>query len=239
MQYSTLTLAALSIVGVVAQYGNSAPAATSAAVGDVSSTVSAATSASTAATAAGVQVHVVQVGSNNGSLVYSPNNVVAAVGDMVQFQFGPANHTVTQSTFDAPCTPIKTVAGIFSGFMPVKATDTEIPTYSILVNNTTPIWLYCSQAKHCQKGMVMVINENVAANASRSLAGYASLASQATSGAAPVAPADGTASSVAASSAPSATSSSTKAPGTNAASSVKVGSGLGLAGVLAAGFMLL
>jgi len=33
-------------------------------------------------------VHVVQVGSN-GSLTFSPNNVIAAVGDLVQFQFNP------------------------------------------------------------------------------------------------------------------------------------------------------
>lgn len=80
----------------------------------------------------------------------------------MQFQFAPKNHTVTQSTFDAPCQPISlhtNQTGVFSGFMPVGATDATIPTYTIMVNNTTPMWLYCSQAKHCQAGMVMVINE--------------------------------------------------------------------------------
>jgi plastocyanin len=98
----------------------------------------------------------------NGSKTYSPSDIKANVGDMVQFQFAPANHTVTQSTFDNPCTPIsnimKNVTGIYSGFMPVKATDTTTPTYTIMVNSTTPMWLYCSQASHCQAGMVMVIN---------------------------------------------------------------------------------
>lgn len=109
-----------------------------------------------------VTVHVVTVGSMNGSLSYSPNNVVAAKGDMVQFQFMPANHTVTQSTFDAPCEPINmhsNITGVYSGFMPVAMDAQTIPTYTILINNTKPMWMYCSQGKHCQKGMVMVINE--------------------------------------------------------------------------------
>jgi plastocyanin len=112
--------------------------------------------------AQGVTVHVVKVGSANGSLAFSPNNLVVPVGDMVQFQFAPANHTVTQSTFDQPCQPIalhSNVTGVFSGFMPVTAASTTTPTYTIMVNNTTPMWLYCSQGKHCQAGMTMVINE--------------------------------------------------------------------------------
>jgi plastocyanin len=44
---------------------------------------------STMAASMGMEtVHVVQVGSN-GSLTFSPNNVIAAVGDLVQFQFNP------------------------------------------------------------------------------------------------------------------------------------------------------
>jgi len=33
--------------------------------------------------------HVVQVGGPNGSLTFSPSNVVAQPGDLVQFQFHP------------------------------------------------------------------------------------------------------------------------------------------------------
>lgn len=122
------------------------------------------TSSSTASTSTGqVKVHVVKVGNANGTLAYSPNNVKANVGDMVQFQFAPNNHTVTQSTFAQPCQPIAMnmpgTTGFYSGFMPVSASSTTTPTYTIMVNNTTPIWLYCSQGKHCQNGMVMVINE--------------------------------------------------------------------------------
>jgi plastocyanin len=111
-----------------------------------------------------VTVHVVKVGNANGSLTFSPNDMTAKAGEMVQFQFAPNNHTVTQSTFDQPCQPISknsNVTGIFSGFMPVSASSTTTPTYTIMINNTNPLWLYCSQGKHCQNGMSMVINAYV------------------------------------------------------------------------------
>ncbi|PBP18548.1 Cupredoxin [Diplocarpon rosae] len=151
MQFTTFTLSALSIGSALAQ--------------------------------GGVTVHVVRVGSMNGSLEYFPNTIKAAVGDMVQFQFAPNNHTVTQSSFDSPCEPIgatSNVAGIYSGFMPVSASSTTTPTYTVMIKDTTPMWLYCSQGKHCQEGMTMVINENTAANSTRTLAKYQELAKTAT-----------------------------------------------------------
>lgn len=111
------------------------------------------------------KVQVVTVSTTNNSLVYSPSAITAAAGDMVQFQFVAGNHTVTQSTFDSPCAPINSVmsnvTGFHSGYMPVAASSAagQIPTYTIQVNNTTPIWVYCAQGRHCQSGMVMVINE--------------------------------------------------------------------------------
>jgi plastocyanin len=64
-------------------------------------------------------VHTVQVGPG-GRFVYDPEELTAAVGDKVEFFFHPLNHTVTKSTFDAPCVPTENNA-IFSGFMPVAA----------------------------------------------------------------------------------------------------------------------
>nr|ARK07238.1 putative secreted effector protein CSEP008 [Podosphaera xanthii] len=147
-----------------------------------------------------VTVHVVKVGSADNALTYSPNKVKAAVGDMVQFQFVSGNHTVTQSTFENPCEPMAKTAfsnatGIFSGYMPIIPTSAAtgspamMPTYTIMINNTTPIWIYCSQAKHCQKGMTMVINEN-AANPAKSLENYVALAAKAAGPAAPATPAE-------------------------------------------------
>jgi len=134
-------------------------------------------------------VHIVSVGSSNGTTQYFPNNVVADIGDAVQFQYRAGNHTITQSTFDQPCQPIANnspnVTGFFSGFMAVAKGDSTVPTYTIMITNKTPIWVYCSQAKHCQAGMNLVINENTAANASRSLEAYTAAAALATANLAP------------------------------------------------------
>lgn len=49
----------------------------------------------------------------------------------------------------------------FSGYMPTNATDLAAGkqlTYTIRVMDTQPIWFYCSQATHCQGGMVGAIN---------------------------------------------------------------------------------
>lgn len=56
----------------------------------LTATSSAAGSASTgglSAVAGMVNTHIVQVGGPNGSLAFYPNNVKAAPGDLVQFQF--------------------------------------------------------------------------------------------------------------------------------------------------------
>jgi len=139
------------------------------------------------AVASAQTVHVVSVGSANNStqLTFSPDNVKANTGDMIQFQFRSGNHTVTQSTFDQPCMPISMFTnntGIWSGFQPVKASEAQgtIPTYTIMINNTNPLWFYCSQGKHCQNGMVMVVNENTAKNSTRSLENFKALAKSAT-----------------------------------------------------------
>ncbi|KAL6804644.1 hypothetical protein GGI42DRAFT_299191 [Trichoderma sp. SZMC 28013] len=148
-----------------------------------------------AAIAQAVDVQVVSVGQNpmagmagQPALKYYPDNIKAAAGSMVQFQFWAGNHTVTQSDFDHPCTPISqvnsSVAGIWSSFMPVAAgaDKKEIPVFTVMINDTKPIWIFCSQAKHCSAGMSMVINENTSANSTRSLANYRTAASTAQSG---------------------------------------------------------
>ncbi|TDZ25277.1 Extracellular serine-rich protein [Colletotrichum sidae] len=132
-----------------------------------------------AAVAQAVDVQVVSVASTNNTLKFFPDKINAPVGSMVQFQFRGGNHSVVQSTFDNPCIPISNVntsaKGIYSGYQPVQASSSkgQIPVFTIQVNSSTPMWLYCSQGKHCQNGMVMVINENSKANASRTLENYA------------------------------------------------------------------
>jgi len=120
-----------------------------------SSTTSASSSTSTSAD------HKVTVGGPNG-LVYTPSNITANPGDTVTFQFMATNHTATQSSFAVPCgklalTSTSGQVGFDSGFMPPGASSTP-PTFTIQVNDTKPIWVYCRQSGHCGKGMVFSVN---------------------------------------------------------------------------------
>jgi len=109
------------------------------------------------------QHHHVVVGPN-AQLVYDPPYINADVGDKVTFSFRQKNHTVTQSSFPSPCSPLLgpdgvTHIGFSSGFNPVGANVTsDFPTVSLTVLTTDPIWIYCQQTGHCQQGMVFAVN---------------------------------------------------------------------------------
>ncbi|KAN0095289.1 Cupredoxin [Hyaloscypha variabilis] len=116
----------------------------------------------------------------NKSLVFTPADVQANPGDVVQFQFSQINHTVTQSTFAEPCQPVQasdpSAAGIHSGFVPVTAGASTVVTFDVPINDTKPMFIYCAQGPHCQLGMVMAIN----ANGNETFAAYKSAAAKAT-----------------------------------------------------------
>jgi len=100
-----------------------------------------------------------------GNLSFTPSRVSAAPHDTVKFIFHVKNHTATQSSFSAPCMPLTdnttgTRTGFDSGYMPVGANATDFPTWSITINDTSPIWAYCAQAGHCGSGMVFAINSD-------------------------------------------------------------------------------
>ncbi|KAH8117615.1 Cupredoxin [Phellopilus nigrolimitatus] len=106
--------------------------------------------------------HQVVVGGVN-KLTFDPANITAQPGDTISFQFMVKNHTVTQSSFAAPCRALSATSasgqtGFDSGFMPVAANATSFPTFTVTVNDTTPVWAYCRQAGHCGQGMVFAVN---------------------------------------------------------------------------------
>lgn len=109
--------------------------------------------------AGGGIMHTVIVGGDAG-LVYTPSEIVAAVGDVVHFVFMKNNHTVTQSTFDKPCNK-KSADAPDSGFL-ANANNTVVPapTFEYTVVSMDPTWWYCKQktGTHCGKGMVFAIN---------------------------------------------------------------------------------
>jgi len=106
-------------------------------------------------------VHDVMVGAG-GQLQYGPEAISADPGDHVVFHFYPKNHTVTQSSFTNPCG--KAEGGFTSGFQVVPANQTDnLPTFTITINDTQPVWGYCGQAagtpaSHCGHGMVFAVN---------------------------------------------------------------------------------
>lgn len=102
-----LFISSLSLLPVVlAQYnygGNSA-----------SSSMSAASTSPTSTSSASSSIQTIAVGQNG--LKFSPNSLVVAPGRQVVFQFYPGGHSVTQSSFDAPCVPLNATS-LFSGFI--------------------------------------------------------------------------------------------------------------------------
>jgi len=146
------------------------------------STSATATSSSTSAistpTTPSSTDHKVIVGGPN-TLIFNPANITAQVGDTITFEFHEKNHTVTQSSFAAPCRNLFSTsgtAGFDSGFEPVASGATTFPTYTIQVNSTTPIWAYCKQSNHCGSGMVFAVN--AVESSSKSFEAFQALAKQ-------------------------------------------------------------
>ncbi|KAL7930803.1 hypothetical protein V8C35DRAFT_312228 [Trichoderma chlorosporum] len=105
--------------------------------------------------------HSVVVG--RGGLHFDPENVVAQIGDTVEWHFTPANHSLAQSDFAHPCNPLASGTGFFAGFNFVTAEGQNPNVYQITVVDNSPIWYYCPQPKgqHCvQGGMLGVINQD-------------------------------------------------------------------------------
>jgi plastocyanin len=126
------------------------------------------------ASSASAAIMTVTVAANN-KFQFTPNTITAAPGDMVAFNFVSQNHSVASSNANTPCVPQRNA--IFSDFQPIAApagngagngrnrgknnrrqTATNTPTFMVPVTDNQPMYIYCSQAQHCQAGMVMVIN---------------------------------------------------------------------------------
>jgi plastocyanin len=77
-----------------------------------------------------------------GGLHFDPENVVAEIGDIVEFHFLAANHSVAQSSFDKPCVPLTNPAGaditFFSGFMPTLTGSQNPNMFTIKVTDENP-----------------------------------------------------------------------------------------------------
>ncbi|KAF8061473.1 hypothetical protein FPV67DRAFT_1422875 [Lyophyllum atratum] len=96
--------------------------------------------------------------------VFHPNNFTAKNGTLVTFWFPNTglDHSVTQSSFNAPCTYLaatdNTTAGFDSGLQSAKSFSINI------TDDTKPIWFHCKQIAHCGMGMVGSINAPTSGN---------------------------------------------------------------------------
>ncbi|OAL03415.1 hypothetical protein IQ06DRAFT_324098 [Phaeosphaeriaceae sp. SRC1lsM3a] len=89
----------------------------------------------------------------------------ANVGDTIEFRFYPTNHSVVRAEYGFPCIPYEMSGpnkqGFFSGFNAIDKVVDDPPKYSIKINDTNPIFFYCSAPASCIKyGMIGVINPN-------------------------------------------------------------------------------
>jgi len=109
------------------------------------------------------QTHTISVG--NGDHKFRPDVTQAAIGDLIEFDFFPPNHSVVRAEYKFPCIPYEDTGtdkvGFFSGFHPVDAVLPNPPKWTVLINDTNPIFFYCSAPGSCiTYGMVGVINPN-------------------------------------------------------------------------------
>ncbi|KAH7046670.1 hypothetical protein B0J12DRAFT_135285 [Macrophomina phaseolina] len=110
-----------------------------------------------------VTTHTVLVGKADHK--FEPDVTQALVGDMIKFQFYPKNHSVVRAEYGYPCVPYEMTGvgktGFYAGFHQVDAILDDPPSYEVRINDTDPIFFYCSAPGSCiNHEMVGVINPN-------------------------------------------------------------------------------
>ncbi|GAB1317207.1 Extracellular serine-rich protein (Fragment) [Madurella fahalii] len=172
MQLSRLSPALLALLPVASaaySYGGSGSGASSGSRNSDSSSSSGST------TSPATNVTIINVGENG--LTMEPNDVDVPAGNVIEFHFFTGAHSVAQSAFDSPCTPLDTTdaQGFFSGSQRVESGESS--NVFRVVSTGNPMWYYCATARHCQSGMVGVINKP--ANGERTIEQYAAAAAEA------------------------------------------------------------
>ncbi|KAF5005948.1 hypothetical protein FDECE_7646 [Fusarium decemcellulare] len=113
------------------------------------------------ATSSGVTTHTVNVGASGHK--FTPSEVKAEVGDIIEWRFYPSGHWVIRGDFENPCIPYEYVdlnrKGFSSGAQKVQAITDDAPRFRVEVNDTKPIWFYCGAPGSCVKYHMMgVVN---------------------------------------------------------------------------------
>jgi len=96
-------------------------------------------------------------------LGFDPSVILPRAGDTIQFTFQlpsyikngtDVQHTATQSTFRAPCTPKE--GGFDTGVQTTTMTGGK--SFNLLVNGTSPLWFYSYVDNDCNAPMVLAVN---------------------------------------------------------------------------------
>ncbi|EAS34054.3 extracellular serine-rich protein [Coccidioides immitis RS] len=129
------------------------------------SSQSSSTAATRTSTNTGPATHTVKVGAKEDPHQYIPHTIKADVGDVIEFEFYPRNHSVVQADYLAPCVPATGryfYSGIFNSFDEEDGMLVgKPPTWKLTVNDTKPTFFYCTAIDSCiVNGMVGVINPN-------------------------------------------------------------------------------
>ncbi|KAF2999740.1 hypothetical protein E8E13_004543 [Curvularia kusanoi] len=109
------------------------------------------------------QTHTIQVGLLDHKI--RPETTEAAIGDLIEFDFYPLNHSIVRAEYGFPCIPYEMTGsdkkGFFSGFKPVDKVLDRPPKWTLRINDTDPIFFYCAAPGSCiTYGMVGGINLN-------------------------------------------------------------------------------
>ncbi|KAF7958826.1 hypothetical protein EAE96_002358 [Botrytis aclada] len=121
--------------------------------------------AQSSTTSSAVPTHVVSVGIEG--LQFTPTELSANVSDVIEFRFYPQNHSVARAEYGSnrACIPYEVTGinkkGFWSGFHPINVVLNDPPKFQVVVNDTDPIFFYCSASGACHEdGMIGVINAN-------------------------------------------------------------------------------
>lgn len=102
-------------------------------------------------------MHEIHVGLADAQL-FVPNQINANIGDKIVFIFHGGNHTLTQSSLEAPCVP---AAEFDSGFKNFNSHQQDEISLTLTVTSLEPQWFFCKQenpSSHCHAGIVFAIN---------------------------------------------------------------------------------
>ena len=123
----------------------------------------------TASSTAAATTTTITVGLNGGQVLRfdPPFLPKVSIGDKLHFDFHALNHTLTESSLEAPCAKLMGTE-VDTNFQNVNKMDIpNLKPFDLTITEDKPRFFYCKQANrtpkgHCGKGMVFAVNVDAA-----------------------------------------------------------------------------